>query len=377
MQNVFIRGCGMTRFGPSEISLEEMMYQAAIQALKEAGLETVDGVIVGAMNPEMFAGESNVSAYITDYLGLVPTPTLRIETASSTGAATFDGAFFAVSSGYFKNILVVCGEKMTSLKTSIATRVLSEVLADDERKQGATMPAMAALVTRAYMHRYKCDRRAFTAIAIKNHKNGAKNPYAHFQYEIDEERVETSKMISDPLRLYDCSPMSDGACAVVLSSQPGPVKVTGIGHGTDHIYLASRKDICSFNSTQVAAQKAYKMARLSPKDIDVAEIHDAFTPFEVLGCEDVGFYEPGKSWRHILDGETEIGAKRPVNPGGGLKARGHPVGASGLAQIIEIVWQFTGRAGARQVQNRLRYGLTQSVGGLGTSNIVTLLENVA
>ncbi len=367
----------MTKFGPSDRRLEELMYDAAVSAMTDAGVDDVDGVVVGAMSPESFTGDSNISAFITDYLGLVPKPTLRIETASSTGAAIFDGAFFALASGFFKNILVLAGEKMTTLPTGAATKILSEVLSPQERRQGGTMPALAALVARAYMSAHGCGREALTRVAVKNHANAVKNPYAHFQYAVDAQRVETSKMISDPLRLYDCSPLSDGAAAIVMTTDKMPIRVAGIGHGTDYISLAQRDSLTSFSSTRVATQKAFKMAGIKPSKIDVAEIHDAFTPFEIIGCEDVGFYEPGTAWKHVLDGETEIAGPLPVNPSGGLKARGHPVGASGLAQIIEIVWQLRGNAGARQIDKRLRYGLTQSVGGLGTSNIVTILENVA
>lgn len=367
----------MTKFGQSERRLEDLMYEAAVAAMADAGVDDVDGVVVGAMSPESFTGESNISAFITDYLGLVPKPTLRIETASSTGAAIFDGAFFALTSGFFKNILVLAGEKMTTLTTGAATRVLSEVLSPQERRQGGTMPALAALISRAYMHSYGCTREALTYIAVKNHANAVKNPYAHFQYAVDAARVETSKMIADPLRLYDCSPLSDGAAAIVMTTDKSPIRVAGIGHGTDYVSLAHRDSITSFSSTQVAAKKAFKLAGIKPAKIDIAEIHDAFTPFEIVGCEDVGFFEPGEAWKHILKGETQIAGTLPVNPSGGLKARGHPVGASGLAQIIEIVWHMRGNAGARQVNNRLRYGLTQSVGGLGTSNIVTILEKAA
>lgn len=377
MRNVYIRGVGMTKFGPTNLRLEEMMYEAAVSAMADADVEDVDAVVVGAMSPESFTGESNISAFITDYLGLVPKPTIRIETASSTGAAIFDGAFFALASGFFKNILVLAGEKMTTLATSVATRILSEVLSPQERRQGGTMPALAALVSRAYMHSYGCPREALTYVAVKNHNNAVKNPYAHFQFAVDATRVNTSKIISDPLRLYDCSPLSDGAAAMVMTTDKTDVRVAGIGHGTDFVSLAQRESITSFSSTKIGAKKAFKLAEIKPSKIDIAEIHDAFTPFELLGSEDVGFFEAGTSWKHVLAGETDLAGSLPINPSGGLKARGHPVGASGLAQIIEIVWQMRGQAGARQVDKNLKYGLTQSVGGMGTSNIVTILEKVS
>jgi len=373
MKEIYIAGCGLAKFGKREESLEEIMCEAAEAAIKEANCDSFDAVYVGAMNPEDFNEESDISSVITDHLGLTPIPATRIETASSTGASTFDEAIYAIASGYFKRILVIAGEKMTAVSTPRATEILAEVIEKHERSLGATMPALAAIITRRYIYDYKMTREALSMVAIKNHHNGILNPYAHFQKEITREIVEGSKIVADPLRLYDCSPISDGAAAIVLSNETGYAKVIGLGHGTDYMAFHQRENLLSFRSTVSAAEKAYKMAGITPKDIDFAEVHDAFTPFEIIGTEDLGFFEKGKGWLAVLNGETDIKGALPINPSGGLKARGHPVGASGLAQIVEAAWQLGKRAGKRQLE-KAEIGLTQSIGGLATNNLVTILQ---
>jgi len=188
-------------------------------------------------------------------------------------------------------------------------------------------------------------------------------------------RVMDSKVISSPLRLFDCSPISDGAAAMIFSSKPTQVRVAGVGHGTEHVAVSYRKKMTSFEATCRAARQAYKMADRKPEDVDVAEVHDAFTSFEMIDTEDLGFFGPGKGRDALLDGVTGLGGEMPINPSGGLKARGHPIGATGLAQAIEIVWQLRGEAGRRQVKGARR-GLTQSIGGLASNNLVNILEAV-
>jgi len=373
MKEIYISGCGLSKFGKREESLEEIMCEAAEAAIRESGCDSFDAVYVGAMNPEDFNGESDISSVITDHLGLTPIPATRIETASSTGASTFDEAIYAIASGYFKRVLVIAGEKMTSVSTPRATEIVAEVIEKHERSLGATMPALAAIITRRYMYEYGMTREALSMVAVKNHHNGTLNPYAQFRKEITRATVEESKMVADPLRLYDCSPISDGAAAAVLTSDTGYARVIGLGHGTDYMAFHQRDNLLSFRSTTTAAEKAYKMAGITPGDIDFAEVHDAFTPFEIIGTEDLGFFEKGKGWLAVLDGETAIGGRLPINPSGGLKARGHPVGASGLAQIVETAWQLGKRAGARQLE-KARIGLTQSIGGLATNNLVTIIQ---
>jgi acetyl-CoA acetyltransferase len=378
MAEVFVVGVGMTAFGKRSETLPELMAEAAEAALKRSGRETLDAMYVGVMNPEEFSGQSNIAAAITDYLGLWGLPAIRVETASATGAAALHAAFYAVASGYLRSVLVLAGEKMTHLSTSRTTRILAQVIERYERNCGASMPALAAMLSQRYMSQYKISlphmQRVLSAVAIKNHFNGALNPYAHFRTEISYEQYAQSRMVSTPLRLYDCAPISDGAAAVVLTSDPTDIKISGIGQGTDTLGVRFRDSFTAFRSTQLAAKKAYDMAGLGPQDINFAEVHDAFTPFEVIGTEDLGFFEPGKGARAAEQGGTSLEGEFPVNPSGGLKARGHPVGASGLAQIVEIVWQLRHEVDARRQVPQSHIGLAQSTGGLANNNFVTIVE---
>jgi acetyl-CoA C-acetyltransferase len=237
------------------------------------------------------------------------------------------------------------------------------------------MTALAAMITNRYMHEFGLTSDELTLVSVKNHYNGSLNPYAHFQKIIEEDKVKNSKVIAEPLRLFDCSPISDGAAAVLLTSKPNQVKVIGIGHGTTHVAVQYRNSYTSFEATKIAAKQAYNMADKGPDQIDVAEVHDAFTSFEIINTEDLGFFNPGQGREALISGETKLDGRLPINPSGGLKARGHPVGVSGLAQIVEIVWQLRGEAGNRQVKDP-KIGLTQSIGGLASNNLVNILEVV-
>jgi acetyl-CoA acetyltransferase len=372
MVQVHLSGCGMTRFGKREESLQELFLEAAQNAMKDCEMEDVDAVYVGSMNPDEFCGDSNISTVVSDHLGILK-PSMRVETASSTGASVFHAAFMAVASGCHENVLVLAGEKMTHMPAQKATKILAKVISPEERVYGASMPALAALVTRRYMHVHGLDRETLARVAVKNHYNGSLNPYAHFQKEVDLDTVLASRMIANPLRLYDCAPISDGACAAILSARGGDVNVTGMGHATDTLALVHRDSLTGFRSTLVAAKRAYSMTHMKPSDIDVAEVHDAFTMFEIIDCEDLGFFKKGEGGKALRKGVTALEGQLPVNTSGGLKARGHPVGASGLAQIIEIYWQLCGAAGKRQVDGA-RLGLTQSIGGLANNNLVTIME---
>ncbi len=378
MAEVFVAGVGMTAFGKRSETLAELMAEAAEMAIKRSGRQTFDAMYVGVMNPEEFAGESNIAAAITDHLGLWGIPATRVETASATGAAALHTAFYAVGSGYLRSVLVLAGEKMTHLSTSRTTRILAQVIERYERNCGASMPALAAMLSQRYMSQYRISlphmQRVLSAVAIKNHFNGTLNPYAHFRTEISYEQYVQSRIVSTPLRLYDCAPISDGAAALILTAEPTDIKISGIGQGTDTLGVRFRDSFTAFRSTQVAAKKAYDMAGLKPQQIDFAEVHDAFTPFEVIGTEDLGFFEPGKGARAAEKGSTTLEGELPVNPSGGLKSRGHPVGASGLAQIVELVWQLRHEVGTRRQVPRGSIALAQSTGGLANNNFVTIVE---
>ena len=371
--DVWIAGAGMTRFGKRNETLPDLIAEAAFAALADAHIDEPETIVVGAMNPEEFTGDGNFGSLINTHLGFSRAPALRVETATSSGLAAFYTGFAAVASGLARNVLVIGGEKMSHLATPRVSEIIGRSIDPHERRYGTTMPALAGLVTRAAMHRHGLTLREISQVAVKNHANAARNPYAHFQEPVTLEAVMESRIVADPLRLYHCCPISDGAAAVVLTSERRAVRVAGIGQGTDSIAIRYRSDLTSFRATQVAAQAAYRMAGFGPERVDVAELHDAFSPFEIISLEDTGLMAAGKAGRATLDGETALGGRLPVSPSGGLKARGHPLAATGIGQVVELCWQLRGEAGARQVQ-QARVGLAQSIGGLATNNWILLLE---
>ncbi len=379
MREVFIDGVGMTKFGKHlDRSLTDLMVEAANRALKDSSTPEIEAIFIGAQNPEEFTGEANLATNVADKLGLAGIPAYRVETASSSGASVLEMAFYAVASGRYNRVLVVAGEKMCHLPTSKVTKILAEVIEEYERNSGASMVALAAMVTQSYAHYAGLSKdhleKILCKIAIKNHRNGALNPYAQFQKEIDEETYFNSRFISYPLRLYDCAPITDGAAALVLTSSRTDVKISGIGHGTDTIAVRHRVHLHHFNAARIAAREAYKMANRSPEDIQFAELHDAFTCFEIIGAEDMGIFEEGKGWKMVEKGITEIDGDLPINPSGGLKSRGHPVGASGLAQAVEIVWQMRGAVSKERQVKRNDIALLHSIGGMSNNNVVAIFE---
>jgi acetyl-CoA C-acetyltransferase len=372
MIDVWISGAGMTRFGKRDETLPDLIAEAARVALSDAGIERPDAIVVAAMNPEEFTGEGNYGSLIGTHLGLSRVPVLRVETATSSGLAAVYSGFAAIAAGLHRIVLVVGGEKMTHLATPRVSEIIGRSIDPHERRYGTTMPALAGLITRAAMHRLGLTLREISQVAVKNHANGARNPYAHFREPVTLEAVMESRIVADPLRLFHCCPISDGAAAVVMSAEPSRVRVAGIGQGTDSLAVRYRSDLTSFRATQAAAQVAYRMAGFGPARVEVAELHDAFSPFELISLEDTGLMPAGKAGRATLDGETALDGRLPVSPSGGLKARGHPLAATGISQIVELTWQLRGEAEGRQVNATV--GLAQSIGGLATNNWVALLE---
>jgi acetyl-CoA C-acetyltransferase len=370
--DVWIAGAGMTRFGRRDENLPDLMAEAALAALTDAGIERPDALVVAAMNPEEFTGEGNYGSLIATRLGLSLVPALRVETATSSGVAAVYAAFASVAAGLHRSVLVVGGEKMTHLPTPRVSEIIGRSIDPHEKSYGTTMPALAGLVTRAAMHRRGFTLREISQVAVKNHAHGAHNPYAHFQEPVKLEAVMESRLVADPLRLFHCCPISDGGAALVVTAERRSVRIAGIGQGGDSIAVRYRSDLTTFRATQTAAQAAYRMAGFGAERVEVAEIHDAFTPFELISLEDTGLVPPGKAGRATLDGETAMGGRLPINPSGGLKARGHPLAATGISQLVELCWQLRGTATGRQVPARV--GLAQSIGGLATNNWVTLLE---
>jgi acetyl-CoA C-acetyltransferase len=375
MRPVFVAGVGMTRIGRRSEPLPALMAEAAHAALAEAGLEAPESIVVATMNPEEFVGDGNFASNVATHMGFAHVPALRIETATSSGAAAVYTGFAEIAAGLRRTVLVVGGEKMTHLATPKVSEIIGRSIDPYERTYGATMPALAGLVSRALMARQGVSAREMAQVAVKNHANGARNPLAHFQRAVTVEEVVESRMVADPLRLMHCCPISDGAAAVVLSAERALVRVAGVGHGADTLAVRHRRELTTFAATRAAAREAYAMAGFGPEGVDLAEVHDAFATFELISLEDLGLVPPGKAGRATLDGDTALDGRLPINPSGGLKARGHPLAGTGIAQIVECVWQLTGRARARQVPSARR-ALAHSIGGLATNNWVTLLEAI-
>jgi acetyl-CoA acetyltransferase len=379
MQTVYLAGVGMTKFGKSTDSLIQLLCQAAADAIASSTVQSIEAVFIGAMNCEEFTGSGNIAAATVEALGLAGIPALRVETASSAGAAALHAGFQAVASGYYRHVLVLGGEKMTHLSTSAATRVLAEVIDNEERLCGATMPALAAMMTESYRKKYRLSaarlQNMLCQIALKNHRNGSYNANAQFRKAISERDYFASKWVATPLKLFDCSPITDGAAGAVLTAEKTDLVVSGIGQGTGPTSLRQRESFTSFPATQIAAKRAYLMAGVGPRDIHFAEVHDAFTTFEMIGTEDLGFFPAGKGGDAVVAGRTALDGELPINPSGGLKSRGHPVGASGVAQVVEVVRRLRGEAKPKLKRAAVR-ALTQSTGGLGANNFVTIVERV-
>jgi acetyl-CoA C-acetyltransferase len=333
------------------------------------------------MSSGLFVGQEHIASLLADYLGQTHVPSTRVETACASGGLALRLGYLEVATGVSDVVLVGGIEKMTDVSGHEATYALGTA-ADQEYEgyHGMTFPGLYALIARAHMEKYGTTREQLAMVAVKNHHNGSKNPLAQFPYEITVDSVLNSVMVADPLRILDCSPITDGAAAVVLcpaemakKKDKLVVKITGSGQATDTIALSSRKDITWLEAVYKAAQQAYKEANKGPKDIDIIEVHDCFTIAEICVLEALGIVEKGKGGDAVEQGLTSLKGKIPVNASGGLKAKGHPVGATGVAQAVEIVKQLWGDAGERQVK-KARVGLAQNMGGSGGSSVIHILE---
>ncbi len=382
MRDVAVIGVGMTKWGELwEKSLRTIFVETALLALDDAGVDRIDSMYVGSMSSGLFVGQEHIASLLADYLGQAPVPSARVETACASGGLALRLGFMEVASGMSDVVLVSGIEKMTDVNGYEATYALGTA-ADQEYEgyHGITFPGLYALIARAHMEKYGTTREQLALVAVKNHLNGSKNPLAQYPFKITVDSVLNSVMVADPLRILDCSPITDGAAAVILcpietarKMNKPVVKIIGSGHATDSIALSSRKDITWLEATYQAGKRAYAMANKKPKDIDILEVHDCFTIAEICVIEALGIVEKGKGGEAAEDEITYLEGKIPVNTSGGLKAKGHPVGATGVAQVIEIVKQLQGEAGKRQVKDP-RIGMAQNMGGSGGSTVVHIFE---
>ena len=370
---VHVESTGLARFGRRPDSLIDLLAEAGAAALEGAGRKPIDAVLVGTMAGGSLDNVENVTSRVADRLSLESTAGWRVEAASATGAAVFHAAAMAVASGQFRRVLVVAGEKMSTLPTPEVAAILARSLAPQEQAAGATMPALAALVAQLYSTRYATTSAILDLVTVLARAAAARNPMAQFSTPVTAEEVGASRMVSTPLRLLHCSAITDGAAGVVLSKGDGPASVLGLGQGFDQLLVSDREDLTSFRASRVAAERAYTMAKLTRKEVAFAELHDAFAPFLLIDLEDIGACGPGESSRWLESGAITPEGRFPVNPSGGLLGRGHPVGASGLAQIVEVSRQLSQDAGPTQLPHAGNVGLALSIGGLASHNFVTIL----
>ncbi|HZY71247.1 MAG TPA: hypothetical protein VFF67_09770 [Thermoplasmata archaeon] len=366
-------GAAVGAFGRRSEGLVDLLAEVGSRALEEVGRRPVDLLVVGNMAGSVLGGVENVAPKVAARLGLEGTAALRVDGASASGAAAFHAAVWAVASGQHDRALVVAGEKMTGLPNAEVGAILSHSLAAEEQSVGATMLALAALVAECYRTRHGADPAAFDAVSVAARTAAAQNPNAQFRTPVTAEEVRQSRPVASPLRLLHASAISDGAAAVVIERGEGAATVAGLGQAVDTVSVADRIEATTFRATRLAAQRAYGQARWTRKDLDFAELHDAFAPFALIDLEDIGACGSGEAGRWFLDGWTRPDGRFPVNPSGGILGRGHPVGASGLAQIAEVVRQLSGTAGPLAIAGPARRALTQSIGGLGAHVFVTLL----
>jgi acetyl-CoA C-acetyltransferase len=380
---IAVLGVGCTKFAELwDKSLNDLIAQAQLSALDDSGIcpDQIDAIFVGNMLAQQFNGQAHLGAIAAQQLG-INVPSMRVENACASGSTALACGIQAVLSGCANVVMVIGVEKMSDVGIAHAASVLMG--AGDFQSEhfvGATFPGLFAMITRVYMQRFGLTSEQLASVSIKNHNNAALNPLAQFNKKITLDDYFKSPIVADPLRLLDCAPISDGAAAIVISSydfakknNKNGINIIASAQATDTLDIASREELTSFKATRIAGQKAFEMAGIKPQNINVAEVHDAFSMAEIIALEDLGFFANGTAGLATMQGLTQINGSLPVNTSGGLKAKGHPVGASGLSQVVEIVNQLRGRCERRQVQNA-RFGLTHNIGGIGTTAVVHIFE---
>ena len=377
--SVYISGIGLTKIARNwGASLRDLAGKAAIKALSWSNIGKIDALYIGNMSSGIYNGQENLGSLIANYIGVNNIPAFKVEAACASGAAAFVQAYLSVKSGIFSNVLVVGVEKMTDLTDTedVTSALATAADAEYEVFHGASFTALNAMIMQRYMYEYKVDNEVFGRFSVLMHENGAHNPYAQVRSRISLEKYFSSPFISKPIRLLDCSPIGDGAAAILLSSDEKyslNVKVSGVGMATDSIQLFVRENPLRLTAAYLAVKDALKMANTSIEKIDVIETHDAFTIMGLLSLEEMGLAKKGKSSDLIEKEVIGVSGDKPVNPSGGLKSRGHPVGATGVYQIAEITLQLIGKFSGLQVKDAVR-GLTLNIGGTASNCISTVLE---
>lgn len=386
MRDVVVLGVGSTRYGRLDDTVVELASQASVAAMKDAGVEPkeIQALFLGNCQGAYGATQLHMSPIVATDLGIPNIPTVRVETACSTAGSAFRLAYMAIAGGFYDLVLATGTESVTKMSTPRSTEQFA-VGADClyEASSGATFPGFYAQIASVHMHKYGTTPEQLASIAVKNHKNAMANPLAQFRRTITLEQALNSPMVADPLRLFDCCPFSDGASAAILASSDlasrvkKPILIMGSGQNSDYMSTRDRKDPSRILAAELAVQEAYKQAKITPKDVDFAEVHDCFTIAEVIATEDLGFFKRGEAAAAAAEGKTAFDGEIPVNASGGLKAKGHPVGATGLGQIYEVVRQLRGEAeeSKRQIRDA-ETGLTHNVGANGATAVVHIFRRL-
>ena len=383
MRKVAVIGIGMTRFKSHwNKDIIDLALEAGVKAIQDAGIhqKDVQALYGGTMSGGLFSNQEHLSSMLSDQMGFKNIPATRVEAACASGGVAFRQGYLDVISGMHDLVVVGGVEKMTNVKANEVTRVLSTA-SDYERESllGATFPSIYAMIAKRHMHSFGTTEEQMAEVSVKNHSNAISNEFAQFKKRISVDDVMNSMKISDPIKLLDSSPVTDGAAAVVIASEDkarqlcdSPVWISGSGHATDSVSLHDRESITTLKATVQASKQAYIQSKMNAKQIEVAEVHDCFTISEIISIEDLGFIKKGKGGNFTEEGNTCIGGSIPINTSGGLKAKGHPVGATGIAQVIEATLQLRGEAGKRQVEAET--ALTHNIGGSGGTAVVHIFK---
>lgn len=378
MTTVYVHGIGMTKFGSFEDkSLKDLLIEASIEALTDASNPKIDAVFVGNFMGGTLSNQEILGAIAANDLGLGYIPTAKLEGACASGGIALRQGVLSILSGEYENVLIVGVEKMKHASTATVTQFINTAMdqSTTEKEAGLTFPGFFGTVANRYMYETGAKKEHLAKVALKNRENAINNPLAQFQKPTSIEEIVNARMVTDPLGLFDCSPITDGASAVVLSSKPSNIKVRASAQSSGPTLMQDAIDLLSLPAVKKSGEIAYEKAGLGPEDIDVAEIHDCFSMTEIISIEELGFFSKLEGWRAVDAGETKVNGKIPVNTSGGLLSKGHPIGATGIAQIYQLVRQLRGNA-PNQLAKQPKIALAQNLGGTGAYSVVHILERV-
>ncbi|MEM0021907.1 MAG: hypothetical protein QW039_04445 [Fervidicoccaceae archaeon] len=382
LEEVAVVSYGMTKFGKREgKGLIDLYMEAIEEVFHRTNVEKIDALIASAMSPGRYENIMGPANILAGLLGLENATVFRVENTSGSGGAALYNGWLLIASGQAEAVLVVGGEKMTHISTEENAAIISGLVHDYERRHGVTLPSYAAMLARLYMEKFSVPREALGYVAVKNHLHGSMNPKAHFQKAITIEEYMNSKIVNDPLKVMDYTPISDGAAAILLVRKDTattitskPIIIKSVAGATDTHVVHEREDLLILNAVKNSLEKALRFSGVTREQIGLIELHDMATILELVELESMGFYPRGESWKASMEYETRYDGELPVNTSGGLKAKGHPIGATGVAQAYEIALQMRGEAGQRQVKRDFNYAISMSMGGFGNNAFTVLYE---